>query len=422
MSTLILLSFKAKLEATWKTRAFMELSLTKTATRRWQRKCMLRWPSSLVHLSLRSPKRSTRSKLTAWKNTCNCRSRSSSISSINWRTVVQISSANGGLTTKQITSYFRASCQPGGSAVWSWSSRSPQGGRIVPRFSELSEEKLGKAGLVKEIAFGTTKDRMIVISDCAKSKTCTVLVRAGNTMMVDEAVRSIHDATCVVRNLIRDNRIVYGGGSAEISCSLKVFEQADGMVGLEQYAVRAFADALVDVPLALAENSGLDPVLTVSAVQAQHVADKNPHLGVDCMSRGTTDMKVQKVFETLKGKQQQLLLATQVVKMILKIDDVIKPSGIVHLEYQCSVLCRHVALTDSCLCSGVQPMSKTWCGAWGDVNAEQRDTGAGYCWLVYCQVVLLQPLVHPLCIEKVTWVIDSILSYRLQMQKLAYFR
>merc|ERR1712166_94994 len=201
------------------------------------------------------------------------------------------------------------------------------GGRIVPRFSELTEDKLGKAGLVKEIAFGTTKDRMIVISGCAKSKTCTVLVRAGNTMMVDEAVRSIHDATCVVRNLIRDNRIVYGGGSAEIACSLKVFEQADGMAGLEQYAVRAFADALVDVPLALAENSGLDPVLTVSAVQAQQVADSNPFLGVDCMSRGTNDMKVQKVFETLKGKQQQLLLATQVVKMILKIDYVIKPSA-----------------------------------------------------------------------------------------------
>eukprot|EP01043_Picozoa_sp_COSAG02_P131315 COSAG02_NODE_69127_length_199_cov_22202.240000_1_plen_66_part_11 len=66
--------------------------------------------------------------------------------------------------------------------------------------------------------------------------------------MVDEAVRSIHDATCVVRNLIRDNRIVYGGGSAEIACSLKVFEQADGMVGLEQYAVRGFAEALMDVP------------------------------------------------------------------------------------------------------------------------------------------------------------------------------
>ena len=37
-------------------------------------------------------------------------------------------------------------------------------------------------------------------------------------------------------------------------------------------------------------------------------------------------MREQNVFETLIGKQQQILLATQVVKMILKIDDVISPS------------------------------------------------------------------------------------------------
>jgi len=53
------------------------------------------------------------------------------------------------------------------------------------------------------------------------------------------------------------------------------------------------------------------------------VAEKNPYLGIDCNSVGTNDMKEQKVFETLIGKQQQLQLATQVVKMILKIDDVI---------------------------------------------------------------------------------------------------
>lgn len=38
-------------------------------------------------------------------------------------------------------------------------------------------------------------------------------------------------------------------------------------------------------------------------------------------------MKDQKVFETLLSKKGQLQLATQVVKMILKIDDVIEPNG-----------------------------------------------------------------------------------------------
>lgn len=197
------------------------------------------------------------------------------------------------------------------------------GGRIVPRFSELSPEKLGRAGNVREVSFGTTKERMIVIEDCAYSNAVTVLIRGGNKMIVEEAKRSLHDAMCVVRNLIRDNRIVYGGGSAEISCSLAVSAFADTVPGIEQYAIRAFADALDDVPLALAENSGLSPITEVTSIKSRQLAEGNPRLGVDCNQTGSNDMKDQLVFETLIGKQQQIQLATQVVKMILKIDDVI---------------------------------------------------------------------------------------------------
>ena len=119
-------------------------------------------------------------------------------------------------------------------------------GRIVPRFEDLSPEKLGKAGIVRELAFGTTKDRMLVIEECANSRAVTVFVRGGNKMVfiklkcysicrsltyfeqiIDEAKRSLHDAICAVRNLVRDNRVVYGGGAAEISCSLAVAKVAD---------------------------------------------------------------------------------------------------------------------------------------------------------------------------------------------------
>ncbi|CAN0187897.1 unnamed protein product [Ascophyllum nodosum] len=197
------------------------------------------------------------------------------------------------------------------------------GARIVPRFSELTTEKLGKAGAVREVAFGTTKDRMLVIEDCANSTAVTVLVRGGNKMIVDEAKRSLHDAMCVVRNLIKDKRIVYGGGSAEISCSVAVSRMADEIKGVEQYAVRSFADALDDVPMALAENAGLSPITELSAVKSRQIAEGVSTLGIDCNQVGTCDMKKQGIFETLIGKQQQLLLATQVVKMILKIDDVL---------------------------------------------------------------------------------------------------
>lgn len=197
------------------------------------------------------------------------------------------------------------------------------GGRIVPRFEELAPEKLGKAGRVREVSFGTTKERMLVVEECAESSAVTVLIRGGNRMIVDEAKRSLHDAMCVVRNLIRDSRIVYGGGSAEVACSLAVSAYADTISGIEQYAVRAFADALDDIPMALAENAGLQPIVEVSKIKSRQLEEKNPRLGVDCNQMGDNDMKNHLVYETLIGKQQQIQLATQVVKMILKIDDVL---------------------------------------------------------------------------------------------------
>jgi T-complex protein 1 subunit epsilon len=213
-------------------------------------------------------------------------------------------------------------------------------GRIVPRFEDLSAEKLGKAGIVREMSFGTTREKMLVIEDCANTRAVTVFVRGSNKMIIDEAKRSLHDALCVVRNLVKDNRIVYGGGAAEIACSLAVEDAAVKSPGLEQYAMRAFAEALDSVPMALAENSGLSPIETLASIKSRQVKEENSRLGVDCMQTGsngtsinqgnaqvftdfTTDMRQHFVIDPLIGKRQQLLLATQLCRMVLKVNNVI---------------------------------------------------------------------------------------------------
>lgn len=198
------------------------------------------------------------------------------------------------------------------------------GARIIPRFQEITPEKLGRAGKVKEIGFGTTKDRMLIIEECANSKAVTIFVRGGNKMVVEEVKRSLHDAICATRNLIRDNFIVYGGGSSEVSCSLEVSQAAEQIKTIEQYAVRAFVDALDTIPVALAENSGLPPMESLAEIKSRQVSENNPKLGIDCLQKGTNDMKEQGVYDAFISKKNQFLLATQVVKMILKIDDVIQ--------------------------------------------------------------------------------------------------
>ncbi|GJP95805.1 T-complex protein 1 subunit epsilon [Aspergillus niger] len=196
-------------------------------------------------------------------------------------------------------------------------------GRIVPRFEDLSSEKLGTAGRVREMTFGTTREKMLVIEDCANSRAVTVFVRGSNKMIIDEAKRSLHDALCVVRNLVRDNRVVYGGGAAEIACSIAVEDAAVKSPGIEQYAMRAFADALDAIPMALAENSGLSPIETLASIKSRQVKEKNTRLGVDCMMTGNNDMREHFAIDPLIGKRQQLLLATQLCRMVLKINNVI---------------------------------------------------------------------------------------------------
>lgn len=196
-------------------------------------------------------------------------------------------------------------------------------GRIVPRFEDLSAEKLGTAGVVRELTFGTTRDRMTVIEECSNKKMVTIFIRGGNQMIVEEAKRAVHDSLCVVRNLVRDDRVVYGGGAAEISASIAVAKEADKRKGIDQYAFRAFANALDTVPMALAENSGLNPIEVLSQLKSRQVLENNSRLGVDALGSGNNDMKENFVIDPLIGKRQQVLLATQLTRMILKIKDVV---------------------------------------------------------------------------------------------------
>lgn len=64
-------------------------------------------------------------------------------------------------------------------------------GRIVPRFEDLTAAKLGKAGVVRELTFGTTRDRMLVIEECANTRAVTVFVRGSNKMVNSLEVASL---------------------------------------------------------------------------------------------------------------------------------------------------------------------------------------------------------------------------------------
>ena len=78
--------------------------------------------------------------------------------------------------------------------------------------------------------------------------------------MIEEADRSIHDALCVVRSLVKSRSILCGGGSPEIEISQKLAEYSRTLKGAQQIVVKAYADSLEAIPETLAENSGLNTI------------------------------------------------------------------------------------------------------------------------------------------------------------------
>jgi len=198
------------------------------------------------------------------------------------------------------------------------------GARIITTLEDLSAKDLGFAKLVEERRVG--KDTMVFVEGCKNPKAVTILVRGGTDRMVDEAERSLHDAKCVVRNVVQDPWLVPGGGASEEEVASRLREFGKSFSGREQLAVFKFAEAMEEIPLTLAENSGLDPVDMLVDLRSAHAKGKK-EFGVNVDTGRVEDMTKVSVFESASVKKQAIKSAAEAAITLLKIDDVIAASA-----------------------------------------------------------------------------------------------
>ncbi|MCS7140136.1 MAG: TCP-1/cpn60 chaperonin family protein [Candidatus Nezhaarchaeota archaeon] len=194
------------------------------------------------------------------------------------------------------------------------------GARIVTSIEDLSPSDLGEAELVEEVK--VADEKMIFVRGCKNPRAVSILLRGSSDMSVKEAERSIHDALCVVRNVVQEPKVLPGGGAPEVALSLALRDWARSLPGREQLAAMKFADALEVIPSALAENAGLDPLEILVKLRAYHEKGLKTY-GVDVLKGDIADMTQLNVYEPLSVKRQALKSATEAATMILKIDDVI---------------------------------------------------------------------------------------------------
>jgi thermosome len=197
------------------------------------------------------------------------------------------------------------------------------GARTVNNLEDLSSKDLGSADLVEERKVET--DKWVFIEGCKHPKAVTILIRGGSQRVVDEADRSIHDALMVTKDVMEKPFIVAGGGSPESFVAGKLRDWSSTLSGREQLAADKFAESLEVIPLALAENAGMDPIDTLTELRSKQ-AKGSKWSGIDARSGKIVDMSKLDIVEPLSVKEQIIKSATEVASMILRIDDVIASS------------------------------------------------------------------------------------------------
>ncbi|MHA1762369.1 MAG: thermosome subunit beta [Promethearchaeota archaeon] len=195
------------------------------------------------------------------------------------------------------------------------------GGKILNDLNDAKQDVLGKAGLVEERKI--MNDSWIFIEDCEDPKSVSILIRGGTELIVDEVDRAIHDALCVVRDIVEDEKIVGGGGAPELETAIQLRDFAQSLGGREQLAVEIFADSLDIIPKTLAENAGLDQIDVLMKLRASHQKG-NKFAGLNLETGEVIDNMMEVgIIEPTVVKIQAIKSSVEAASMLLRIDDVI---------------------------------------------------------------------------------------------------
>ncbi|RIA91986.1 T-complex protein 1 subunit delta [Glomus cerebriforme] len=196
------------------------------------------------------------------------------------------------------------------------------GCKPIADIESFTEDKLGYAELIDEVQ--TSGARIVKITGVKYiGKTVSILCRGANSLVLEEAERSLHDALCVVRCLVKKKALIAGGGAPEIEVSQRLSEYAKTLRGMEAHCFEAFANALEVIPITLAENAGLNPINIVTELRNKHALGEKT-AGINVKKGTITNILEENVIQPLLVSTSAIELSAETVKLLLKIDDLVQ--------------------------------------------------------------------------------------------------
>jgi chaperonin GroEL (HSP60 family) len=194
------------------------------------------------------------------------------------------------------------------------------GGRPIRNIKELTEKELGHAGLLEQDRDG--EQGKTYLRDCKGAKSVSIVIRGETEHIVDNVERAIDDALRVVKCVVEDGKVVAGGGASEMEVALGLRSYAPSVGGREQMAIRAFADAIEEVPRTIARNSGLDTINSIVNLRAKHAENKNAGLNVN--TGVAEDMLENGVVDPLRVKINSIKAGSEAAEMVLRVDSMLR--------------------------------------------------------------------------------------------------
>lgn len=196
------------------------------------------------------------------------------------------------------------------------------GCKPIADIEAFTEDKLGYADLVEEASQSGVK--VVKITGVKNpGRTISILAMGANNLVVEECERSLHDALCVVRCLVKKRALISGGGAPEIHLSRMLSQHAQSLKGMEAYCFQAYADALEVIPITLAENAGLNPILIPTELRNRH-ANGDRNAGINVRTGLISNILEEDVVQPLLVSTSAIELATETVCLLLKIDDYVQ--------------------------------------------------------------------------------------------------
>lgn len=210
------------------------------------------------------------------------------------------------------------------------------GCKPIADIDSFTEDKLGSADLVEEVSsLGARFTKVSGVKHAKENapRTVSIVARGANPLILDESERSLHDAMCVIRCLVKKRALLPGGGAPEMAVSTRLAQYATTAPYPDAICFKAFADALEIIPVTLAENAGLNSIKVVTELRARQARGET-NVGVSIKRGGVGVMGAEGgggvgsvgvgegVMQPLLVSTSAIELASETVKMILRIDDI----------------------------------------------------------------------------------------------------